>query len=159
MSQSRTKAGPVRRGIALFDVIVGGVILGTGLAVVISLSTRALASQTEGERQITAAWLLDELLAMVVVEGAERYGELYDTYGRFEPPFEQFEYEVILDDRGQFEPFSVTAIVRWEQGRGMREQVAQTLVAPRPDEEIEDRAPLEPLDRDARWYEDEEDAP
>jgi hypothetical protein len=154
----RTTRGGLRRGIALFDVIVGGVILGIGLAVVISLSTRALASQTEGERQMTAAWLLDELLAMVIVEGAENYSKLYDTYGRFDPPFDQFEYEVIIDEQGQFEPFSVTAIVRWEQGRGMREQMAQTFVAPKPDDEIEDRAPVEPLDRDARWYEDEDNA-
>ena len=49
---------------------------------------------------------------MVVVEGAENYPHLYDTYGRFEPPFEQFEYEVIIDDQGQYEPLSVTAIVR-----------------------------------------------
>ena len=53
-----------RRGFALMDVIVGGVMLGIGLAVVLTLASRAIASQAQGERQMVAAWLLDELLAM-----------------------------------------------------------------------------------------------
>ncbi len=58
-----------RRGVALMDAIVGGVMLGIGLAVILSLASRAMAMQANGAKQITAAWLADDLLAMVLVEG------------------------------------------------------------------------------------------
>ena len=52
----------LRRGWALIDVIVGGVILGIGMAAVISIAERSLAMQQRSERELVAAQLLDGLL-------------------------------------------------------------------------------------------------
>ena len=84
------KASRARRGFALVDVIIGGVLLAVGLAVIISLNSRSLANQVDGERQLTASWLADELLSMVLVNGPVDYPKMNDTSGRFEPPFEEF---------------------------------------------------------------------
>ena len=51
-----------QRGFALMDVIIGATILGVGLAVVISMSSRSLARQAEAEKQITASWLALSLI-------------------------------------------------------------------------------------------------
>ena len=146
------------RGFALMDVLVGGVMLGIGLGVVLTLTSRALSAQAQGERQMVAAWLLDELLAMVVVEGPVDYPHLHPTSGRFDPPFDGFQFDVNLEDIGVGQPFLVTATVRWARGREDRQVQAQTYVAVRyvdPENPIEQRAPLEPIDRIGRWYDDE----
>ena len=147
-----------RRGFALMDVIVGGVMLGIGLGVVLTLASRALASQAQGEKQMVAAWLLDELLAMVVVEGPVEFPHLQSTHGRFDPPFDEFEFDVNLEDLGVGQPFLVTATVRWLRGREERQVQAQTYIAPRfidPENPFDDRIPIEPIDRIGRWYDDE----
>ncbi len=148
-----------RRGFALMDVIIGGVMLSIGLGVVLTLATRALASQAQGERQLVAAWLLDELLAMVVVEGPVEFPHLQSTHGRFDPPFDEFEFDVNLEDLGVGQPFLVTATVSWPRGREKRQVQAQTYIATRfvdPENPFEDRFPLEPIDRIGRWYGDDE---
>ncbi len=38
-----------RRGVALLDALVGGAMLGVGLAVVLSVTSRSLSTQTDGE--------------------------------------------------------------------------------------------------------------
>ncbi len=147
-----------RRGFALMDVIVGGVMLGIGLGVVLTLASRAIASQAQGERQMVAAWLLDELLAMVLVEGPIEYPHLHPTHGQFDPPFEGFQFDVNLEDLGVGQPFLVTATVRWPRGREERQVQAQTYIAPRfvdPENPYEERIPVEPIDRIGRWYDDE----
>ena len=144
-----------RRGVVLMDVIVAGLMLGAGLAVMMSLASRTLSQQAEGQKQVVAAWLADELLAMVLVEGPVFYPQLYPTNGRCDPPFEDFEYEVIIDDIGLREPMRVTAVVRWAQGRGIRQISAQTYIAERLGDPLEPRAPLEPIDRLGRYYDDE----
>ena len=55
------------RGVALMDAIIGGVMLGVGLAVVVSLASRSIAIQAQSQHLLTAAWLVDELLAVVLV--------------------------------------------------------------------------------------------
>lgn len=146
-----------RRGIALVDVIIGSVMLAIGLAVVVSLTTRSLATQTEGEKQLTAAWLADELLSMVLVEGPVEYPKLYDANDRFDPPFDEFDYDVAIEDLGPSQPFRVTATVRWAGGRGIRQVQAQTLIADRGgDPELEHREPYEPIDREQRYLDREE---
>ncbi len=147
-----------RRGFALMDVIVGGVMLGVGLGVVLTLASRALASQAQGERQLVAAWLLDELLAMVIVEGPVEFPHQHSTHGRFDPPFDGFEFDVNLENLGVGQPFRVTATVRWPRGREERQVQAQTYIAQRfvdPENPFEQRAPVEPIDRIGRWYDDE----
>jgi len=141
-----------RRGFFLMDAIVGGVILGIGLAVVLSIASRSLSLQADGRQQIVASWLLDELLGMVLVEGPVEYPNLHSTSGRFDPPFEQFEYDVEIDDIGLAKPFLVTAAVRWPSGRDYRQVAAQTYIAERKGDPLQQRAPLEPIDRIERYY-------
>ena len=145
-----------RSGFALIDVIIGGVLLGIGLAVVITITTRSLHTQTNGEHRLVAAWLADELLNMVLVEGPIEYPQLYDTHGRFDPPFEAFQYDLDIEDNGLGEPFSVTAGIRWESGRGYSRIQVETLIAPRLGDPIQPRAPIEPIDRESRYYDDED---
>jgi hypothetical protein len=137
------------------DVILAGVMLGVGLAVMLSLASRTLAMQSQGQKQVVAAWLLDEVLSMVLVEGPVVYPQLYPTHGRFDPPFEDYEYEVDIEDIGLREPLRVTATVRWAHGREMRQVNAQTYIAERQGDPMETRAPLEPIDRLGRYYDDE----
>ncbi len=143
------------RGIALMDAILGGVMLGVGLAVVVSLASRSIAIQAQGQKQLTAAWLVDELLAMVLVEGPVDYPKLYASNGRFEFPFEDYQYEVQIEDIGLRQPFKVTASVRWPHGRDFRQAQAQTYIAQRLGDPDQPRIPVEPIDRIGRYYDDE----
>jgi hypothetical protein len=143
-----------RRGIALADAIIGGIILGLGLSVVLTVASRSLAMHTDGEKRLVASWLADELLTMVLVEGPDNYAMLYDTSGSFAPPFEEFSYEVDIEtpDRGM--PYRVRAVVQW--GRRARDAVAvDTLIARRLGDPEQLREPYEPVDREARYYEEE----
>lgn len=144
-----------RRGIALMDVILGGVMLGIGLTVVVSLASRSIALQAQAQRQLTAAWLLDETLAMVLIEGPVDYPKLNATAGRFDFPFEDYEYEVVIDDIGLRQPYRVTAFVRWAHGADFRQVEAQTYIAERLGDPNQIRMPLEPIDRIGRHYDDE----
>lgn len=146
-----------RSGFALIDVIVGGVLLAIGLGAVISLTTRSLTVQTDSEKMITASWLADELLSTVVVEGPVDFPKLFDTSSRFDYPFEEFDYDVIIDDQGIGQPFRVTAVVRWAGGRGERFVQVQTLISERGGDPEQPRAPVEPVDRMARWYPEEKE--
>lgn len=150
-------ASALRRGIALVDVIIGSVLLAIGLAVVIALTTRSLAVQTDGEKQLTAAWLADELLNMVLVEGPDQYPKLYDTHDHFDGPFREFEYDLTIEDLGANEPMRVTATVRWPNGREFRQVQAQSLMAVRGgDPNQEHRDPLNPIDREERYLNNED---
>ena len=145
-----------RRGFALVDVILGGVMLSIGLAAIISLASRAFRAQTDGEKHMTAAWLCDEMLAMVVVEGPVNYPRLHETNGQFEAPFMEFAYDLEIHSQGNGLPYLVTATVSWEAGRGGRSVQVQTLVAERYDDPEESRVPEEPIDREERWYGEDE---
>ena len=145
-----------RRGFALLDVIVGGVMLGIGLSVVLSVTSRSLATQSDGEKRLVASWLVDGLLAMVLVEGPVEYPKHYHPSGEFAPPFDGFEFEIDIEDIGPSEPFRVTATVRWPGGRTYREVTAQTFIAMRLGDSFQPRAPAEPVDRFARYYDDED---
>ena len=149
------RATPLRRGVALMDAIIGGVMLGVGLAVVVSLASRAIATQAQSQHLLTAAWLADELLAMVLVEGPEVYPKLYATTGRLDFPFEDYEYEVHIEDIGLRLPFRVTASVRWPHGLDVRQAQAQTYITQRLGDPEQQRIPLEPIDRIGRHYDDQ----
>lgn len=143
-----------RRGIALLDVIIGSVMLGVGLAVVISLASRSLAMQADGERRLVAGWLADELLTMVLVEGPREYERQYDTTGRFYPPFENYYYEVEIREVGTDMPFRVTATVGWYTSTHDGEYVAiQTYIAERRGDPEQPREPKEIVDREQIHYE------
>lgn len=152
MGRPQRRTRPTRRGIALMDVILGGVMLGIGLTVVMSLASRSMMIQANAQRQLTAAWLVDELLAMVLVEGPVNYPKLYSTSGRFDFPFEDYEYDVLIEDIGLRQPFKVTAFVRWPHHGDFREAQAQTYIAERLGDPDQRRMPLEPIDRIGRYY-------
>ena len=138
------------------DAILGGVILAIGLAVVLSLASRTIAMQAEGSRQITAAWLLDELLSMVLVEGPVDYQKLYSIHGRFDEPFSDYEFELDIQDIGLRKPFRVTATVRWLNGNITRQVQAQTYIAERGGDPLEKREPQTPIDRIGRYYDEKQ---
>ncbi|MCH7799192.1 MAG: hypothetical protein IID28_12220 [Planctomycetes bacterium] len=152
MARLHRRTPPTRRGIALMDVILGGVMLGIGLTVVISLASRSMTIQAHAQKQLTAAWLVDELLAMVLVEGPVNYPKLYSTSGRFDFPFEDYEYDVVIEDIGLRQPFRVTAYVRWPHHGDFRQAQAQTYIAERLGDPTQVRIPLEPIDRIGRYY-------
>ena len=154
MILSRRNQTRTRRGIALMDVILGALMLGIGLTVIVSLASRSISLQAQSQRQLTAAWLLDELLAMVLVEGPVTYPKLYPTDGQFDFPFEDYEYDVQIDDIGLRQPFRVTAFVRWPHGADFRQVEAQTYIAERLGDPNQIRKPLEPIDRIARYYDE-----
>ncbi|HMN95606.1 MAG TPA: hypothetical protein PKC43_02940 [Phycisphaerales bacterium] len=141
-----------RRGFALVDAVIGGVILAVGLAAILSLTSRAVSMQRGAEIQVVAAWILDEQLAMVLVEGPEDFRDLHPTFGRCRAPFEEFEFEVRIADRGIGLPWRVTAVVRHIPTGAA--YVAQTMIAERGgDEPNPERAPPEPIDREGRYDE------
>jgi hypothetical protein len=147
-----------RRGIALVDVIIGSVLLGMGLTVVMTITSRALNNQIGGEQRLVASWLADELLAMVLVEGPTEYRQGYDLAGRFRPPFEQFSFDLAIKDNGPRQPVSVAATVFWQHGKHARNVSVETLIAERQyreDEEDLGRAPREEVDRESRYFDDE----
>lgn len=142
-----------RRGIALIDALVGGIMLSVGLAGLTSVVGRSLKMQTTAEKRITASWLADEILNMVLAEGPRQYTRAYDLEGDFDEPFEQFSFEITIEDPPLGVPANVTATVYWATG----EVVLEGLIAERQgDEPNEPREPEEFVDRDARYYDDEE---
>ena len=143
-----------KRGVALVEVILAALLLGIGLSVSLSLASTAIARQGLGERQLVAAWLADEQMNLVLMEGAKQYIQSYETSGRFDSPFEDFSYEVTITHVADLEPYEVEVIILWDDGRQSFQ--LESLVAPREDVEAapEDRIPLEPIDREAIYYED-----
>ena len=141
-----------RRGFVLMDVIIGAAILAVGLAVVISMSSRSLARQADAEKQITASWLADEMLTMVLVEGPDVYEKVHPPRGNCEPPFEQFSYEIELESDGEYLPVRVIATISWDAIGGKHHSIIETLVARRFGEPVP-RIPAEIVDREGRYWE------
>jgi len=147
----RVRRPRARRGWALVDVIVGGVILGIGLATVISIAERSLAMQQRSERELVAAQLLDGLLAEVLSVGVAEWDLTRSPTGAFDAPFEEWEWELRIDKQGTGDPYRVLAVARNRDGAEFR---AETLMAPRPEgAEEPQRAPTAPIDRQARYDE------
>lgn len=144
--------GLQRRGFALADAVVGGTLLAVGIAALISVSSRALSAQADGANRVQAAWLADELLAMVLVEGPEIYPKIYDSAGSFAAPFEQFEYYVEIRDKGVNLPFEVVVTVTWP-GAKLPVQLTTLITQPYETDEEYPIYPSEALDRNERWEE------
>lgn len=157
MQRPRVRPRPRRRGIALAEALLGGMLLAAGMSVVMSLSTRALRAQVHGEKKMTAAWLADDLLNMVLAEGPTEFERSLDRRGTFEAPFDEFGYELLTEDLGRGVPWRVTAVVQWGD-RPNESVTVETLIAVRLGDEEPPREPYEEVDRDARWFEDEEGA-
>ncbi len=119
-----------RRGFALMDVMIGGIVLAIALTAIFSLSSRALHSQMIGEQRMQASMLLDQLLNQVLAVGPDEYSNVFATSGTADPPFENFEYEIVIDDEGSGHPFAVTARVYWMAGGREIEASVETRIAP-----------------------------
>lgn len=148
-----------RRGIALAEVLVAGAMLAIGLTAIISISGRSLKMQTDGEKRMTAAWLADELLNLVVVEGPDDFSKRNETSGRFSPPFDQYTFQVDITTPSAIGvPHFVSAVVGWDAPSNPSVRV-DTLISMRQyreeDEKRDLREAYEPLDRDGRLEEAE----
>ena len=140
-----------RRGWALIDVIVGGVILGIGLAAVVSIAERSLAMQQRSEREMVAAQLMDGLLGEVLAVGVVDWSLARPTVGNFESPYEEWTWELDIDKQGLGDPYRVVALARDRNGAEFR---VETLMAPRPEGfEEPSRMPETPIDRQAKYDE------
>ena len=142
-----------RKGLALIDVIIGSTMLAIGLGVVISMSSRSLVSQGNAERQITASWLADELLTMALIVGPDEYAKTYPKSGTFESPFQEFTYEIEFEEDSFYMPLLTTATIFWEVSETEHSISVETLIARRHGE-IQDRLPVEPIDREARYWDE-----
>ncbi|MBU3728498.1 MAG: hypothetical protein FGM37_04525 [Phycisphaerales bacterium] len=139
----------MRRGFALIEVVIAGIVLAIGLSAVVSVAARALADQQRGEHAVAAAALLDGLLGQVLVDGPIDYPRLHGTNGRCPDPWEDFEYEIRIEEANPGDACDVLAIVRDPTGREYR---CATRIAPRMgDEPNPDRQPPEPVDREGQW--------
>ena len=147
----RTRPRIRRCGFALVDVIIAGVILGIGLTMLFTLTSRSLDLQRQGEVEVMAAAMMDNILSIVLLEGPADYPDLHPTSGRGEFPYEQFEFRVDIDDPGEGEPYSIAVEVTHLTGRSYR---CETLIAAKLGEEPDPvRYPEEPIDREARYEE------
>ncbi len=146
----------MRRGFALIEVVIAGVILAVGLAGIINVSMRSMDMQRRGESEVIASSLLDGLLSQVLVDGVTEFPKLNATSGRFDAPFEDWEFEILIDPEGLGDPYTVTAMVRDARGQAY---TVETRIAPRLGEDPNpDRRPPEPFDRQSAYGKDEEAA-
>lgn len=143
-------------GFALMDVLVAGIMLAIGLTAIITLGTRALANQQRGEREVVAAALLDELLATALAEGPDDFVTIHPLAGTFEPPFDEFEFEMTVEEGGLGVPARVLAQVFHRPTGGA--WMCETLIAVRAGEEPHPpRTPVEAIDREERYRQQEEE--
>ncbi len=139
-----------RRGFALMDAVVGGVLLSIGMITVLSVGGQAMSMQRRGEIDVRAAAALDELLSSVLTEGPADYEKLHPLSGRFEPgsPYEDFEFMLTIEPGGSGVPARVVARVTHDRGRDY--SVETSLAEKRGEETDPIRMPAEPIDREAR---------
>lgn len=149
MAVSKVRSrGRRRHGVMLVDAIVATLLLAASLSVVLSLVSRALTTQRQGERLEVAAMLLDEQLQMVVARGPDDYAQRFGLEGRCEEPFEAYSYRLGIDAGKSGEAFVVRATISWEEGGRRYAESIETLVAPRVgDEPDPDRKPQESIVR------------
>ena len=146
---------PHARGFTLIEVIIAGVILAIGMTALLTLTSRALSMQRRGEHKIIAAALLDETLGSVLTEGPHDYPRIHSTSGPCDPPFEDWSYDVDIEDSVGVDPFRVLATVTAPNGTQFE---CETLIAPKLGEVPDpDRMPPEPIDREGRWLEMEDE--
>lgn len=141
----------VRRGFALLDALIGGVLLGLAMVVVIGLTGSAISSQTRGEQLQTAAMLADERLNLVVATGPEAYSSSFELKGQCDDPWQAYAYQVDITPRPEGDPFLVRCTISWRQAGRAQTLSIETMIAPRVgDEPDPERRPEEAVDRAAR---------
>jgi type II secretory pathway pseudopilin PulG len=141
---------PTRRGFAIVDAVVAGVLLGVALSIIMGLTGSAIASQTRGEELQTAAMLADERLNLVLAVGPEEYPSVFESRGRCDAPFQRYAYEVTIAPGAEDEPFLVRAEISWSSAGRPRSVAIETLMAPRRgDEPDPEREPDETVERES----------
>ena len=144
-----------RTGFTLIEVLVAGIVLAIGMTTLLSITSQALSTQRRGEQKIIAASLLDELLSSVLTEGPQDFIRLKSSSGPCDAPFDDWEYVVEIDNAVGSDPFKVLATVTSPSGQAYE---CGTLIAPKLGEEPNpDRFPFEPIDREGRWLELEDE--
>ncbi|MCE9619396.1 MAG: hypothetical protein K8R92_05770 [Planctomycetes bacterium] len=139
---------PVRRGFALLDAILGGVLLALGLAAVITLSQRSLVMLQRGEHEAQASALLDELLGQVLAEGPVQFARRRPIEGRCEAPWNEWSFSIDITSTGEGDAWDVMATVT--DTHGVKHRCA-TKVAPRDVQTPPTRKPEQPIDRKERF--------
>ncbi len=143
-----------RSGFTLIEVLIAGVILAIGMTTLLTLTSRAIGLQRRGEQKIVAAALLDEILSSVLTEGPQDFIRIHSTSGPCDPPFEDWEYNVDIENAVGSDPYKVLATVTAPDDRAYE---CGTLIAPKLGETPDpDRIPPEPIDREGRWLEMED---
>lgn len=143
------RARTLRRGWALVDVIIGGVILAVGLAAVIGLVERSLAMQQRAEREMIAAHLLDGILNEVLALGPVDWMMNQSNEGDCDAPHDDWQWSITITKQGLGDPYRVLAVVTDRNGQ---EYTVDTLMAPRlTDAEDPAREPETPIDRQERY--------
>ncbi|MCC6908504.1 MAG: hypothetical protein IT430_11220 [Phycisphaerales bacterium] len=144
----RRQANPIRRGLALMDVLVAGMVLSGALVAVLGIASRSLNAQARGQQIEEAAMVLDSLLNDVLALGPAEYLKAGEMSGTVEPPLDRFTFRISIDDTAPNEPFRVTARVWWQTGAGEQTAEVQTLMARRLGEEPDpEREPTQPVER------------
>ena len=137
-----------RRGFALIDAILGGLLLAFGLAAVVTLSQRSLVMLQRGEREAQASALLDELLGQVVAEGPVEFARRRPVVGTCDAPWNEWTFAIDLSSSGEGEAWDVVA--RVQDSTGVQHRCA-TKVAARNANDLPERKPTEPIDRQDRF--------
>ncbi|MGP1347847.1 MAG: type IV pilus modification PilV family protein [Phycisphaerales bacterium] len=138
-----------RRGFLLAEVLVAGVILGVGLAIVVGLTGRAISMQTEGRHLYNAAQLADERLNLVLATGTEDFNRTFRDSGPFEAPFDDYAYSIDISTAGPGEADTVVCTVFWTSGGRERSLTIEARIAPRlGDDPDPERAPDSTIDRE-----------
>lgn len=155
MVSHRHRSAPRRRGFALIDVIIGGILLAVGLAAILSLGARSMNMHLKGEREVIAASLLDDLLGSVLADGPKDFPDLHEMRGYCDPPYEDFEFAVDIEEGNSGVPYKVAVTVQHSASRDT--WTVETLIAAKlGDEPDPPRAPLEPIDREEEYRKQEE---
>ena len=150
---ARTRRATMRRGFALMDAVIAGVLLAIGMIAVLSVGGQAMNLLRRGEIDVLAAHAIDEILASVLTEGPVEYGDIHPLAGHFESgtPYEAFSFVIEIEQGGSGVPALVRATVSHDGGR---EYTIETYVAEKRGEEPDPiRTPVEPIDREARYAE------
>jgi len=145
------KRAPARRGFALMDAVIAGVLLAIGMITVLSVGGQAMTMARRGEIDVRAASALDELLSSVLTEGPVDYDKRMPLNGHFDAtsPYADFDFDIQIEQGGSGVPARVIAKVTHENGR---EYTIETSIAEKRGEEPDPlRIPSEPIDREARY--------
>ncbi len=137
-----------RRGFALIDAILGGLLLAFGLAAVVTLSQRSLVMLQRGEREAVASALLDELLGQVVAEGPIEFARRRPVVGKCDAPWNEWSFAIDLSSNGEGDAWDVVA--RVQDINGVEHRCA-TKVAARSASDVPERKPEQPIDRKDRF--------